>query len=326
MVTRWVGIGGSMSKVVAVLNALARPLLEPHQPDWLEARYYTTTAELLALAPEAEIGWFDLYNTADMVGGIEQATRLKWLNSVYAGVDKFPLKLMEERGVIFTYGSGINAIPIAEWVVMGMLNQAKGFDKIVDAARRHEWLQQPQGLAEIHGSQVLILGYGAIGQRVAVLLEAFGAEVTAVRRSPGPGMLGPDQWRGELGKFDWIILGVPSTPETEHMIGAIELAAMKPTVQIVNIARGAVIDQGALIEALNAGRIGGAFLDVATPEPLPPENPLWDAKNAMISMHLSGPSSHGKMFTRAVERFIQNLARYRAGEPLSPQVDYKLGY
>jgi phosphoglycerate dehydrogenase-like enzyme len=315
-----------MTKTVAVLNALARPLLEPHQPDWLEARYYTTTEELYALAPEAEIGWFDLFNTDDMSVAIRKAERLKWLNSVYAGVDRFPLDMMEKRSVIFTYGSGINAIPIAEWVVMGMLGQAKGFPKIVDASRRHEWLQQPQGSAELYGSKALILGYGAIGQRVATLLKAFDVEVSAVRRTPGPDTLSPAEWRGRLGEFDWVILAVPSTPDTAQMIGAAELAAMKPTAQIVNIARGAVIDQAALIDAVNSGKIGGAFLDVTTPEPLPAEDQLWDAANTQITMHLSGPSSNAKMFSRAVTRFIENLDRYRNGEPLHPQVDYSSGY
>jgi phosphoglycerate dehydrogenase-like enzyme len=315
-----------MTKTIAVLNALARPMLEPHQPDWLEARYYTSTEELYALAPEAEIGWFDLFETDKMFEAIRSAAKLKWLNSVYAGVDRFPLDLLKERGVIFTYGSGINAIPIAEWVVMGMLSQAKGFPKIVDASRRHEWLQQPQGLAELHGSKALILGMGAIGQRVAVLLKAFDVDVTAVRRTAGPDTLLPSEWRGKLGEFDWIILAVPSTPDTAQMIGAAELAAMKPTTQIVNIARGAVIDQPALIDALNNRRIGGAFLDVTTPEPLPPEDPLWDAANTQITMHLSGPSSQAKMFARAVTRFIENLDCYRKGEPLRPQVDYTSGY
>ncbi len=315
-----------MTKTIAVLNALARPMLEQNQPDWLEARYYTSTEELYELAPHAEIGWFDLFEPDKMYAAVESATKLKWLNTVYSGVEKFPLKLLKEREVVFTYGSGINAIPIAEWVIMGMLTQAKGFGKIVDASRRQEWLQMPQGLAELHGAKVLILGYGAIGQRVATLLKAFDAEVTAVRRTPGPGILSPDAWRARLGEFDWIIIGVPSTPDTAAMIGTAELAAMKPTVQIVNIARGAVINQAALIEALNTKRIGGAFLDVTTPEPLPPGDPLWSAENAQISMHLSGPSSHVKMFGRAVERFIGNLSRYRNGEPLHPQVNYELGY
>ncbi len=311
---------------IAVLNAIARPLFEPRRPDWVEARYYTSTVELLALAPEAEIGWLDTYNTDDMFTAISSATKLKWLNSVYAGVERFPLDLLEQRGVVFTYGSGINAIPIAEWVVMGMLTQAKGFGKIVDASRRHEWLREPPGSAELHGSKALILGAGAIGQRLATLLAAFDVEVTMVRRTPQPGALGPDEWRGKIGAFDWIILSVPATPETEHMIGAAELAAMKPTAQIVNIARGTVIDQVALAAALREKRIGGAFLDVTTPEPLPPEDALWDLDTAQITMHLSGPSSHGKMFIRSVDRFVANLERFRSGAPLEPQVDYARGY
>jgi phosphoglycerate dehydrogenase-like enzyme len=315
-----------MSKTIAVLNALARPLFEPHQPDWVDARYYSSTEELLALAPDAEIGWMDLFKTEDMMVAIKSARQLKWLNSIYAGVERFPLDLLEERGVIFTYGSGINAIPIAEWVVMGMLTQAKGFARIVEASQRREWLREPPGGAELHGSKALILGFGAIGKRVAALLTGFGVEITTVRRTAEAGALRPDQWRAKLGEFDWIILSVPATADTEHMIGAAELALMKSTAQIINIARGSVIDQVALAEALRTRKIGGAFLDVTTPEPLPPENELWGLDNAQISMHLSGPSSHGKMFARSVERFLANLERYHKGEPLEPQVNYALGY
>jgi phosphoglycerate dehydrogenase-like enzyme len=315
-----------MTKTIAVLNALARPLFEPRQPGWVEARYYSSTEELMALAPEAEIGWMDLYNTGDMYEAIASATRLKWLNSIYAGVERFPLDLLEERGVVFTYGSGINAIPIAEWVVMGILTQAKGFARIVEAQQRREWLREPPGSMELYGSKALILGYGAIGQRVAELLAPFNVDITTVSRSPAPGALGPDEWRARLGEFDWIILSVPATSDTEHMIGAAELAAMKPSAQIVNIARGSVIDQAALVAALNEKRIGGAFLDVTTPEPLPAEDALWVADNAQITMHLSGPSSHGKMFLRSVERFLANMERFSKGERLEPQVDYARGY
>jgi phosphoglycerate dehydrogenase-like enzyme len=107
-----------MIKTIAVLSAMARPLIEPRLPDWVDARWFTTTEELFDLAPEAEIGWFDLYKKSDMAEAMRRAVKLKWLNSVYAGVDGMPLELMAQRGVHFTNGAGINAITIAEYVVM----------------------------------------------------------------------------------------------------------------------------------------------------------------------------------------------------------------
>lgn len=314
---------------IAVLPALLRPLVEARLPDWIEPRYFMTKDEALALAPEAEIGWFDMYDKRDMAQTIRAAGGLKWLNSVYAGVDGMPLDWLAEHGVVLTNGAGINAITIAEYVVMGMLTCAKGYREVVRAQDRHEWLQDSPGKRELYGSKALLLGYGAIGKLIDERLSAFGVDVTKVRRSPGPGtpgnVLGPDEWRARLGEFDWVILAVPATAETDGMIGTGELAAMKRDAVIVNIARGAVIDQDALTAALNEKRIGGAFLDVTTPEPLPADHPLWDAPGAHVTMHLSG-RAQDKMFARAADRFLGNLERYRAGERLEPQVDYALGY
>ncbi|NCA01643.1 MAG: D-2-hydroxyacid dehydrogenase, partial [Sphingomonadaceae bacterium] len=243
----------------------------------------------------------------------------------YAGVDGMPLDLLKERNVIVTNGAGINAITIAEYVVMGMLTMAKGYREVVHAQGRHEWLQDSPGKVELFGSKALLLGYGAIGKLIEARLKAFDVDVTIVRRSSGPGTLGPEEWRGKLGEFDWVILAVPATDETDGMIGAAELAAMKPTARIVNIARGSVIDQDALITGLKSGQIAEAFLDVTTPEPLPADHPLWDLPNAHVTMHLSG-RAQDKMFLRSAQRFLENLARYKAGEPLTPRVNLDLGY
>ncbi|OYX91525.1 MAG: D-2-hydroxyacid dehydrogenase [Novosphingobium sp. 35-62-5] len=253
------------------------------------------------------------------------ATRLKWLNSVYAGVDFFPLDVLRERGVILTNGTGINAITIAEYVVMGMLTVAKGYREVVRAQDRHEWLLDSPGKVELAGSRALILGYGAIGQKVERMLQGFDVEVVKVRRSGGEGALGPDEWRAQLGTFDWVILAVPATAETDGMIGAAELGAMKPGSTVINVARGSVVDQDALIAGLKAGRPGHAFLDVVTPEPLPPEHPLWSVPNAHVTSHLSG-RAQTRMFERSVSRFLANIPRFHNGEPLQPQVDLSLGY
>ena len=122
-----------------------------------------------------------------------------------------------------------------------------------------------------------------------------------------------------------MILAVPATPETDGMIGATELAAMKPTATLINIARGGVVDQRALIAALDSKQIASAFLDVTTPEPLPADDPLWNLDNAHVTMHLSG-RAQDKMFVRSAQRFLENLERWHRGEPVEPQVNLALGY
>ena len=314
-----------MTKTVTVLSGLIRPLVEARLPDWVEPRFFASKEEAMALAPEAEIGWFDMYDKRDMAAAITAATRMKWLNSIYAGVDGMPLDLLQTRGTVVTNGAGINAITIAEYVVMGMLTVAKGYREVVRAQDRREWLIDSPGKVELFGSQALLLGYGAIGKLVEERLKAFAVDVTVVRRSPGPNTLGPDQWRARLGDFDWVILAVPATPETDGMIGSAELAAMKPSATLINIARGSVVDQDALVAALDTQQIAAAFLDVTTPEPLPDSDPLWSLDNAHITMHLSG-RAQDKMFMRSAQRFLENLDRWKRGEAVEPRVDLALGY
>jgi phosphoglycerate dehydrogenase-like enzyme len=310
---------------IAVMSGLIRPLLEPQLPTDLDVRWFMSTEQALELAPLADIGWFDLNDKAEMFKIISAATKLKWLNSIYAGVDGMPLAQLNAQGTVVTNGAGINAITIAEYVVMAMLTVAKGYREVVRAQDRHEWLLDSPGKVELFGSKALLLGYGAIGKLVEERLNAFGVDVSVVRRSPGENTLGPNQWRERLGEFDWVILAVPATPETDGMIGADEFAAMKTTATLVNIARGSVVDQDALVTALQGKEIGAAFLDVTTPEPLPASHPLWSVDNAHITMHLSG-RAQDKMFIRSATRFLENLERYRNGEPLEPRVNLDLGY
>ena len=309
----------------AVLSAMIRPLVEPRLPDWVEPLWFASKDEALELAPQAEIGWFDFTQPEPMVEVVKAATSLKWLNSIYAGLDFLPLDLLEKRGVTVTNGVGINAITIAEYTVMLMLVHAKGYREVVRAQDRHEWLMDSPGKRELAGERVLLLGLGAIGSLVKTRLEAFDMEVVPVRRSSGEASLGPDEWRGRLGEFDWVILAVPSTQETVGMIGAEELAAMKSTAVLVNIARGDVVNQAALVAALEDKRIEAALLDVTDPEPLPEDHPLWSLANAQITMHLSG-RAQTKMFQRSADRFIENLERWHQGEPVAPRMDLTLGY
>ena len=309
----------------AVMSAMIRPLVEPRLPEWVEPLWFSSKDEALRLAPEAEIGWFDLNETAPMVEIAQAATSLKWLNSIYAGLDFMPLDLLEERGVTVTNGVGINALTIAEYVVMLMLAHAKGYREVVRAQDRREWLTDSPGKRELAGERVLLLGLGAIGSLIKTRLEAFDMKVVPVRRSGGEGALRPGEWREKLGEFDWVILAVPSTDETRHIIGEAELAAMRPNAVLVNIARGDVVKQDDLVAALEAKSIEAALLDVTDPEPLPEDHPLWGLDNAQVTMHLSG-RAQSKMFQRSADRFIENLDRWHKGEKVEPQMDLAAGY
>ena len=219
----------------AVLSAMIRPLVEPRLPDWVEPLWFTSKEQALEFAPQAEIGWFDLNEKEPMIEIARAATGLKWMNSIYAGLDFMPLDLLAERGVVVTNGVGINAITIAEYVVMLMLAHAKGYREVVRAQDRHEWLLDSPGKRELAGERVLLLGMGAIGSLIKTRLEAFDMKVVPVRRSGADGALKPGEWREKLGEFGWVVLAVPSTAETRHMIGAMELAAMRPNGVLVNI-------------------------------------------------------------------------------------------
>lgn len=310
---------------IAVLTAPARPYLEHRLPKGIEPVWFDTPEQLLELAPRAEIGWFDAFGSTAMPEAVRRAENLRWLATVAAGVNHLPLKLMGERGTVLTNGAGLHANTVAEYAVLGMLNIAKGYREVVRAQDRHDWLQEPPGRRELAGGRALVIGAGEIGGRIGHLLRAFDVAVIEVRRSGAEGTLRPDEWRARLGEFDWVVVVVPSTPETRGMIGAAEFAAMKPGAGILNFARGEVIDSDALLAAIDSGHLGSAFLDVTDPEPLPAEHALWSRENVHISMHLSG-RSQDTIFQKGTERFLDNLERYRRGEPLQHVVDTRAGY
>lgn len=315
-----------MSKPKAAMASLVRPLVEPYCDD-LDVTWFTSTEEAMEAAPDAEIGWFDMYDKDQMAKTIATATNLKWLNSIYAGVEHFPLEQLKSQGTKLTNGAGLNSAPIAEFAIMMMLSAAKRLDTIIDHQRKHEWLEIPPGTAEIADSKVLIIGYGGIGQQIAKQLAGFNVEITAVRRSRSddPNVIGLDEWRDRLGEFDWVFVSAPATSETKHLLGAEEFAKMKNSAWLVNVARGTLVDQNALVEALEQKNIGGAALDVADPEPLPKDHPLWDPPNCIITMHLSG-QAQTRMFERAAARFVENLKRYQADEEMIAVADFDRGY
>lgn len=309
----------------AVLPALARPLIEPHLPADLDVHWFTSRADAEAAIVDADIAWVDVQGAEDSAAIAAKGERLKWLSTLRAGIDAYDTALLRDRGIVMTNGTGINAVAVAEYAVMGMLAAAKRYDEVVRLADRHEWSNTAPGTVELLGSAALIIGYGTIGRLIGERLTAFGVAVTGVTRSGRDGTLTPDIWRSRIAEFDWIVLAAPSTGDTSALLGEAEFAAMKPSAWIVNMARGEMIDQDALIAALKSRTIAGAFLDTVDPEPLPADHPLWSAPNALHSMHLSG-RSQTTMFQRATALFVENLARFRANEPLRNMVDLDTGY
>ena len=305
----------------------ARPHLEGRLPDGVTAAWYVASQEAVAAVDGAEVAWLDVFGAPGVGAVIEAGKDLRWISTGLAGVDTFPLGRLAERGVPLTNGAGVNAIPVAEFTVMGLLAMAKNLRGIIACQDRQAWPPTPLGTGELYESKALIIGYGAIGREIATRLKGFGVEVTGVRRtaSDDPEVIGPDAWRPRLGEFDWIVLAAAATSETEKMIGADELGRMKATAVVANIARGGLIDQPALIEAVKAGRIAGAFLDVTDPEPPPAGDPIWSTPNILMTSHSSG-RSQTRMYERASVLFLDNLARYRSAQPLRNRVDLERGY
>jgi phosphoglycerate dehydrogenase-like enzyme len=260
----------------------------------------------------------------------DAAPGLKWVQVIAAGVERMADDGLLKRGFQVTNIKGLSAPAIAEWVLGTMVMLEKGLHTSLRDQVEHRWGRHFVG--ELSGKTVGVVGMGAIGRETARRAQVFGMRVVATRRTAGPGASDPDcdellshaALDRLLEQSDYVVLSVPLTPETHHLIGEAQFKKMKPTAKIVNVARGPVIDQQALIKALKEGRIGGAALDVTDPEPLPPESELWDIPSVIITPHISG--SIDNYVGRANEVFTDNLRRYLAGEQLRNLVDPELGY
>jgi phosphoglycerate dehydrogenase-like enzyme len=268
----------------------------------------------------------------------EVAPDLRWVQFPGAGVDSLrkTTLLQADSGVLITTASGIHITSISEYVFGSMLMFNRSWPEMVHLQDRHIW---PRSGAEYHlkekelaGRTLGIVGMGNIGRRIAQVAHAFGMRVLATRLSARTGeqdvdaeqVFGFEQLHDLLGQSDYVVVAVPLTDKTEKLIGEAELHAMKPDAYLVNIARGRVIDEVALIRALREGWIGGAGLDVAAQEPLPAESELYDAPNVILTPHISGASE--RYAERLAELFADNLRRYRSGQPLRNLYDPKREY
>jgi phosphoglycerate dehydrogenase-like enzyme len=257
------------------------------------------------------------------------APNLRWIQAIGSGVGQYQACRLPES-VTLTNGAGIGAPPIAEWVVGRILQIYKAFPLHDARSRDHHWEMALGSL--FMGKTVSIIGLGAIGNEVAVRARPFGVRLLGVRRSYRPGMtspyvdelFGPDSLDAVLARSDVVVLAAPGTAENENMFDDARFAAMKPGSVFVNVARGTLVDEGALIGALQSGHLRAAALDVMRHEPMAEDDPLWDAPNVLISPH-SSASGEGYM-ERAFDLFARNLARYVKGEPLENVVDLHGGY
>jgi phosphoglycerate dehydrogenase-like enzyme len=314
-----------MTELRLLLPAALRVAVESRLPTGVAVSWVESASEAQDAIEQADVAWLDLLGLKNANAILQRARQLKWLFTLGAGVEYLDFALLKRNGTTLTNGSGLNATAVADYAVMGVLACAKRFDKVLEIAATRQWTADAPGKMELEGSRALILGMGTIGRRIADRLKAFGVSVTGVTRRGGAGLLDAQSWQARLGDHDWIIVAAPATSSTRAIIGPAQLASMKQTAWLINIARGSLVDQDALCAALHAGRIGGAFLDTVTPEPLPPEHPLWRAPNCMITMHLSG-RSQTSLPDRAQALFLENLDAYLDGRPLLNVVDLAEGY
>ena len=243
------------------------------------------------------------------------ADNLRWIQSLSSGVDRFDLDALERRGVALTTVSGVHANPISEHVLGYALLFERRLLETLRQQSRKEW--RPVTPGELSSRTVGIVGVGAIGGRIAERCAALGMTVLGVRRkSTTPQavdeLFAPDELDSVLARADYLVLSCPLTEETEGLLGERELRAMKESAVLINVARGAIVETEALVDALRSGVIAGAALDVTDPEPLPPESPLWNLSNVILTPHLSGGSP--RYTERCAEIFETNYRAFEAGD------------
>ena len=318
-------------------------LLVSHQ---LNARYGTKIAgaDLFVLPsdpqarlPDAdcarvEIAFFstDVFpdHSRQFFSTVRKAPQLKWLHAFNVGVDHPIFTELLGRGVRVTTSAGSTAQPIAQTAIMGLLALARGFPRWLVAQRGRQWNPERKLLPpDLHTQTAVVVGLGRIGAEIARLARALGLKVIGIRRSPRRAddpvdeLHPPAALPGLLSRCDWLIIACPLTPETRGLVDAQAIAALPKGARVINIARGEIVDEPALIEALKSGHLAGAYLDVFATEPLPPDSPLWELPNVLATPHNSAVAAGND--ERVLEIFLANLERWRRGAPLENEVTSK---
>lgn len=291
------------------------------------------SAEALQAIEDAE-AYFGFGFTPDL---LQAARRLRWVHSAAAGVGSVLRSGITDTDVLLTNSAGIHAIPMAEFIIGGVLHLMRGLDVAIDQQRRGEWskaffVADESPLRELGDARVLIVGTGGIGQATATRLSCLGATCVGVRRRPELGappgfssITGRDGLGEELGRADVLVLAAPLTTDTGRLMTRERLERLPPRAIVVNVARGALMDEEALADLLEQGRLRGAVLDVFTEEPLSPQSRLWKLRSALVVPHVS-PVSPGRFWPRSLDLFLDNWHRYASGQPLRNLVDKHAGY
>ena len=261
---------------------------------------------------------------------LAKAGGLRWIHARSAGLDRVLTDAVVAHPAVVTNGRGAFSGALAEFVVAALLHFAKDVPRLLDAQRRAAW--EPFEMGALAGQTIGIVGYGDIGRAVAARLKPFGVRVLALRqrpeRSAGDPLvdesLGPGGVAELARRSDAVVLATPLTPATRGLFGREAIDAMKATAVLVNVGRGPALDEAALVEALAAGRIRGAALDVFETEPLPAGSPLWSLPNVLLSPHCA--DNVPGWVEGAMRVFLRNLERFRAGEPFPHVVDKRRGY
>jgi phosphoglycerate dehydrogenase-like enzyme len=263
------------------------------------------------------------------------AKQLRWIHSTAAGISQLLFPEMLASPVILTNASAVMAEPVAEHTLAMILALAKRIPSAVRYQQQAVWGQahiyaeQPPPL-ELSGATLGLVGLGAIARELVTRIRPMSMRVIALKRDPTRGrewadeVYGPERLHDVLARSDFVVLAAPDAPSTKGLIGAAALASMKKTAYLINIARGSLLDEPALVEALQQGRIAGAGLDVTSIEPLPPESPLWSAPNLLITHHLAACTE--RLWRRQFDVLADNLERYLAGQPLRNVVNKQAGY
>jgi len=293
-----------------------------------EVAHATTADELLREIRDADAALLTRIDAAQFAA----ATHLRWIHSAAAGVGGLLLPEVRRSDVIVTNSRGIHGATMAEHVIGVTIALLRDLPSAIRRQVTHEWAYiGMSSIKTLRGRRMVIVGLGAIGSEVARAASALGMRVSAVRRhpdAPHPDWVESVHGAGELAAVlplaDVVVLAAPLTPETRALIGPRELRLMKPTAILVNVARGKLVDEKALVEELVNGTIGGAALDVFEHEPLDPSSRLWDLPNVLITPHTSGYRED--YWDAVVDIFIENARRLEAGQPLINVVDKERGY
>ena len=329
--------------VSPILSARVRPQdLERIQEAAPGSRIVNLSVEGLADGPVDDVevllrGWL-VAEAFDRL--LVRAPHLTWVHTATSGVERALTPAALARDVLVTNARGVFSRPIAEHVLLMILAISRHLPDLVELQRERTW--QPLEGRELRELTIGIVGYGSLGRSVASLASAFGSRVIAMRRRPdapadGPGdgdefpvqprldrVIGPERLHELLAESDVVVLAAPLTAETEGMIDEAALAAMKRDAWLINVARGRLIDDTALIRALRDHRIGGAALDTFRDEPLPQTSPYWELPNVILTPHTAWSSA--RVLDRSIELFCDNLVRFSRGEPLRNVVDPEAGY